>query len=60
MLICHHDVNLDVTTDIADHKEFANRKRTYEVEGANITGFFTGMMSINWSILPMFLPFSML
>ncbi|KMS97803.1 hypothetical protein BVRB_5g123650 [Beta vulgaris subsp. vulgaris] len=41
VLICHHDVNLDDTTDIADHKEFADRKRTYEVEGANITGFFT-------------------
>lgn len=41
VLICHHDVNLDDTTDIAKHKEFADRKRTYEVQGANITGFFT-------------------
>ncbi|XP_059640464.1 glycerophosphodiester phosphodiesterase GDPD6-like isoform X2 [Cornus florida] len=39
-LICFHDVTLDDTTDIAEHKEFANRKRTYEVQGANVTGFF--------------------
>ncbi|XP_047160421.1 glycerophosphodiester phosphodiesterase GDPD6-like isoform X1 [Vigna umbellata] len=41
VLICFHDVNLDITTDIANHKEFADRKRTYEVQGENITGFFT-------------------
>ncbi|KDP31354.1 hypothetical protein JCGZ_11730 [Jatropha curcas] len=41
VLICFHDVNLDDTTDIAEHKEFADRKRTYEVQGENITGFFT-------------------
>ncbi|KAA8542554.1 hypothetical protein F0562_023706 [Nyssa sinensis] len=40
-LICFHDVTLDNTTDIAEHKEFANRKRTYEVQGANTTGYFT-------------------
>ncbi|CAO2818479.1 unnamed protein product [Amaranthus hypochondriacus] len=41
VLICHHDVILDNTTDISEHKEFADRKRTYEVQGSNITGFFT-------------------
>lgn len=41
VLICHHDVTLDETTDVADHKEFADRKRTYEVLGVNLTGFFT-------------------
>lgn len=45
VLICHHDVNLDDTTDIAKHKEFADRKRTYEVQGVNITGYFTGIES---------------
>ncbi|KAJ7978737.1 Glycerophosphodiester phosphodiesterase [Quillaja saponaria] len=40
VLICFHDVTLDDTTDIAEHKEFANRKRTYEVQGFNYTGFF--------------------
>ncbi|CAJ2664658.1 unnamed protein product [Trifolium pratense] len=41
VLICFHDVTLDNTTDIAKYKEFANRKRTYEVQGNNTTGFFT-------------------
>lgn len=41
VLICSHDVNLDDTTDIDDHKEFADRKRTYEVQAVNITGYFT-------------------
>lgn len=41
VLICHHDVILDATTDIAEHKEFADRKRTYEVQGYKVTGFFT-------------------
>ncbi|KAB1206795.1 Ninja-family protein AFP2 [Morella rubra] len=40
VLICHHDVNLDDTTDIANHTEFADRKRTYEIQGVNITGYF--------------------
>lgn len=42
-LICFHDVTLDDTTDIAEHKEFATRKRTYEVQGVNMTGYFHGM-----------------
>lgn len=41
VLICFHDVTLDDTTDIAKHKEFANRRRTYEVQGDNTTGWFT-------------------
>nr|XP_051179557.1 glycerophosphodiester phosphodiesterase GDPD6-like [Lolium perenne] len=39
-LICFHDVTLDTTTDIADRAEFAGRRRTYEVERANVTGWF--------------------
>lgn len=39
-LICFHDVTLDETTDVARHKEFANRRRTYEVEWFNVTGWF--------------------
>ncbi|KAM0877346.1 hypothetical protein ACQ4PT_035558 [Festuca glaucescens] len=39
-LICFHDVTLDATTDIADRAEFAGRRRTYEVERANVTGWF--------------------
>ena len=41
VLVCFHDVTLDNTTDIANRTEFANRKRTYEVQGENMTGFFT-------------------
>ncbi|KAL6541215.1 Glycerophosphodiester phosphodiesterase domain-containing protein 5 [Orobanche hederae] len=40
VLICFHDVTLDDTTDIANHKEFSDRKRTYEVQGDNVTGYF--------------------
>jgi len=42
VLICHHNVSLDDTSDIAKHKEFADRKRTYEVQGVNMTGYFVG------------------
>lgn len=41
-LICFHDLVLDHVTDVADHAEFADRIRTYEVEGEILTGFFTG------------------
>lgn len=39
-LVCFHDVTLDATTDVADHAEFAGRKRTYEVQGEDVTGWF--------------------
>lgn len=42
-LICFHDVTLDDTTDVARRKEFANRRRTYEVEWFNVTGWFVGL-----------------
>ena len=44
-LICFHDVTLDATTNVAYHTEFADRKRTYEVQGENVTGWFIGMCS---------------
>ncbi|XVF03186.1 hypothetical protein REPUB_Repub04eG0239600 [Reevesia pubescens] len=40
VLICFHDVTLDNTTDVANHKQFASRRRSYEVQGVNITGWF--------------------
>jgi glycerophosphoryl diester phosphodiesterase len=40
-LICFHDLTLDATTNVANHTEFKDRVRTYEVQGANVTGFFT-------------------
>ena len=42
-LICFHDVTLDDTTDIAKQKEFADRRKTYEVEWFNVTGWFVGL-----------------
>lgn len=45
-LICIHDVVLDVTTDVLNHTEFKDRVRTYEVEGSNVTGIFTGKTSL--------------
>lgn len=41
VLICFHDVTLDDTTDVAERKEFASRKRTYDVQGIQTTGYFT-------------------
>lgn len=43
VLICHHDVVFDDTTDVLIHPEFADRKRTYEVQGVNKTGHFVGI-----------------
>jgi len=34
-------VTLDDTTDVRKHKEFSDRRRTYEVQGTNVTGWFT-------------------
>lgn len=54
-LICFHDVTLDNTTDVSEHKEFANRKRTYEVQGDNLTGYFPGTMNkIAFYDIPLF------
>ncbi|VAH02915.1 unnamed protein product [Triticum turgidum subsp. durum] len=39
-LICFHDVILDATTDITNRTEFAGRKRTYDVQGFKLTGWF--------------------
>eukprot|EP00249_Psilotum_nudum_P036928 c9063_g1_i1 orf=226-1434(+) len=41
ILICFHDVTLDEITDVANHSEFADRVRTYEVQGQNVTGWFS-------------------
>ncbi|GAB4860884.1 Glycerophosphodiester phosphodiesterase gdpd6 [Ancistrocladus abbreviatus] len=49
ILICFHDVTLDATTNILDHKEFAHRKATYEVQGANVTGYF--VVDFTWAEL---------
>jgi glycerophosphoryl diester phosphodiesterase len=40
VLIARHEPNIIATTDVADHPEFAARKRTRLVDGAPETGFF--------------------
>jgi glycerophosphoryl diester phosphodiesterase len=40
VLIARHEPNMIATTDVADHPEFANRRKTIKVDGADDTGFF--------------------
>lgn len=40
-IIARHDNELGLTTDVAQHPEFANRYRTQSVDGRNISGWFT-------------------
>src|SRR3954451_10107148 len=37
-LIARHEPNITATTDVADHPEFAARKRTATIDGAEQTG----------------------
>ena len=41
VLIARHEPDIDETTDIAAHPEFASRKRTLPFDGRTVTGFFT-------------------
>ncbi|MDB5868523.1 MAG: glycerophosphodiester phosphodiesterase, partial [Polaromonas sp.] len=40
VLIARHDHNLDYSTDVATHAEFASRKKTVQVDGETQTGWF--------------------
>jgi len=40
VLIARHDPNLALSTDVAQHAEFAERKKTTEVDGESQTGWF--------------------
>jgi glycerophosphoryl diester phosphodiesterase len=40
VLIARHEPNMIATTDVADHPEFASRRKTIKVDGADDTGFF--------------------
>ena len=40
ILIARHDPNLDTSTDVAKHPEFASRKKTTQVDGETQTGWF--------------------
>jgi glycerophosphoryl diester phosphodiesterase len=40
-LVARHDNVLDLTTDVADHSEFAERRTTKTVDGKTVTGWFS-------------------
>ncbi len=40
-LVARHDNVLDLTTDVADHPEFADRRTTKTVDGVEVTGWFS-------------------
>jgi glycerophosphoryl diester phosphodiesterase len=40
-LVCRHEPEIGGTTDVADHPEFAGRKRTKSLDGVSVTGWFT-------------------
>jgi glycerophosphoryl diester phosphodiesterase len=40
-LVCRHEPEIGGTTDVADHKEFADRKKTKVLDGVSTTGWFT-------------------
>ncbi|MET8117037.1 glycerophosphodiester phosphodiesterase [Streptomyces prasinus] len=40
-LVCRHEPEIGGTTDVADHPEFAGRKRTKQLDGVSVTGWFT-------------------
>lgn len=40
VLVCRHDLNLARTTDVADRREFASRRRRLVVEGREQDGWF--------------------
>lgn len=41
VLITRHDPNLAISTDVAKHPEFAQRKKTIQVDGETQTGWFS-------------------
>ncbi|KOX41625.1 glycerophosphodiester phosphodiesterase [Streptomyces sp. NRRL F-7442] len=40
-LVCRHEPEIGGTTDVADHPEFADRRRTKVLDGVSTTGWFT-------------------
>lgn len=41
VLVARHENEISGTTDVADHPEFADRETTKEIDGEEITGWFT-------------------
>jgi glycerophosphoryl diester phosphodiesterase len=41
VLVCRHEPEIGGTTDVADHPEFASRRKTVTLDGVSLTGWFT-------------------
>jgi glycerophosphoryl diester phosphodiesterase len=41
VLVDRHENEISMTTDVADHPEFADRKTTKTIDGVSLTGWFT-------------------
>ncbi|GMA95972.1 hypothetical protein GCM10025881_27960 [Pseudolysinimonas kribbensis] len=41
VLVLRHENEISGTTDVADRREFADRRRTATVDGQEVTGWFT-------------------
>ena len=41
VLVARHENEISGTTDVADHPEFADRRTTKSIDGAELTGWFT-------------------
>jgi len=41
VLVARHENDISDTTDVADHREFADRRATKTIDGKKITGWFT-------------------
>ncbi len=41
VMVARHENEIGGTTDVASHPEFADRKRTKEIDGHEVTGWFT-------------------
>jgi glycerophosphoryl diester phosphodiesterase len=41
VLVCRHEPEIGGTTDVANHPEFAGRRRTVLLDGVSVTGWFT-------------------
>jgi glycerophosphoryl diester phosphodiesterase len=41
VLVCRHEPEIGGTTDVANHPEFADRKKTVLLDGVSTTGWFT-------------------
>jgi glycerophosphoryl diester phosphodiesterase len=41
VLVCRHEPEIGGTTNVADHPEFASRRRTVLLDGVSVTGWFT-------------------